>query len=159
LNSFQVYNGPSETFEVLAQNSGVNLLSVQSRSNVVFVTFYTDGSVVSSGFSATFQALSAPVSTTQSPGITHQIGTNFRKLRFDGSNRLPLHFDWQFRCLHFTKPSRQLREQLALQLVDQHRPWHCHSTAVQQLLNRTMLRFRHGWFIYISLKLSSRVGC
>ena len=154
MNTFQVYNGPSETFELLGQHSGVNLPSVQSTSNVVFVTFNTDSSVVSSGFSATFQALSAAEATTQSPGITHQIGTSFRKFKSDDCNRLPLHVDWQFRCLRFAKLSRLLREQLALQLANYLWSRHGHWTAVQRLLNWTVLRFCHGWFIYVSLKVS-----
>ena len=67
-----MYNGSSETFVMLAEHSGVNPMWVQPRTNVVLVTFYTDGSVVSSGFIATFNALTAPVSTTQPPGMNKQ---------------------------------------------------------------------------------------
>ena len=67
----KVYDGSTESSsQLLRFSSNTPPAQVQSSSNVMLVTFTTDGSVVSSGFEAAYQTTSTVQTTTLIPGIS-----------------------------------------------------------------------------------------
>jgi CUB domain len=77
-NFFKVYDGNSKVSNLLLSHRGSSIpATIISTANLMLVSFYTDYSIVYSGFSARFQALNltSPIDSTLEPGTTTVLTT------------------------------------------------------------------------------------